>query len=130
VTATSADGLNGPYATLTLTRILRSAWPNCTAKRAARFVGIPFETVSRWLKGRSHPPGDVLLAWAYHRGVRAELQKVLEEIDIAQERLLEEANGQGVLALGDVERPARSVASAPRRSDRPANLAYPLRRAA
>lgn len=122
--------------TATLTKILRSVWRSCTAKRAAAAADVSYRTVEDWLQGRSEPNASVLLAWAHHREFRAELKDLLEEIDFAERRLedrlgverrLAEANGQGTFDFG----PAATDRRPTDREARPAAArAHPARRAA
>jgi hypothetical protein len=66
-------------ATLPITRLLRSAWPDATAKHAARASGLSVRTAQAWLSERCTPSAATLLLMAHRNDqLRAELIRRLE----------------------------------------------------
>lgn len=78
---------------ITIAPILRSAWPQNTAKHAARALGVSVRTVHGWLAERCCPSVSALLAMADRNDkLRAELIRRLQGN-------LDEGMAQGVLPL-------------------------------
>jgi hypothetical protein len=72
-------GVAGMTATVPITRLLRSAWPQHTAKHAARASGLSVRTAQAWLSERCTPSAATLLLMAHHNEtLRRELIARLE----------------------------------------------------
>jgi hypothetical protein len=83
-------------ATVSITPILRAAFPTCTAKNIARVAGVSVRTVHGWLAERCQPSSAALLRMADRNEI---LRRELVLRLIQQEGYSNDGMGQGVLPL-------------------------------
>ncbi len=100
---------------LTAADLFRAAWPQHTAKQAARAAASPVSTAKAWVQRRFRPDADTLLKMARESAeLRAELVRLLGEWDAAMVPVgagaVVSAAGRGVGEAGGCARPAAAVA--------------------